>query len=229
MDKPVPASLAAVADLRERVTECLSDAFAHDLLDGEDFEQRLDLAYQARTIAQLEELVADLEMPAPQTRALAIPADAYPNRPEGKLVLALMGGVSRGGRWLAPKTLRAVAVMGGVELDLREAILPPGITEIHVTAIMGGVEIIVPPNVAIQADGIAVMGGFEDVHRAPAIQDASVPQLRIKGFALCGGVEIKTRLPGENAWDAWKRNWRERKQRRQLAAQQHQKALGEPD
>lgn len=224
-----PTSLVALRNLRERVTECLSDGFAQDLIGADEFERRLDLAYQARTVEELQQLVADLDLPEQgPTQALAIPEQAYPDRPERKTVVAVMGGASRSGRWLAPKKLQAVAVMGGIDIDLREAILPPGITELHVTAIMGGVDIIVPPNVAVQASGVAIMGGFEDLHRAPVIQDPSVPQLVIKGVTVFGAVEITTRLPGENAWDAWKRSRRERQQRRKLAGAQHarREALG---
>jgi len=227
MVEPV-TSLVALRDRREQVTELLADGFSLDLLGEEEFERRLDLAYQACSLAELDSLVADLELPADHspTQALAIPDGAYANRPEVKTVFAMMGGVVRSGRWLAPKNLRVVAIMGGVDLDLREAILPPGITRVQVTALMGGVEIIVPPNVAVQVDGIAIMGGFEDVHRAPVIQDQSVPQLVITGVAIMGGVDVKTRLPGENAWDAWKRRRRERRERKKLADAQHARALG---
>ncbi|MGB1012702.1 MAG: DUF1707 SHOCT-like domain-containing protein [Nannocystaceae bacterium] len=222
---PPVKSLVALGDRREQVTELLADGFSLDLLSEDEFERRIDLAYQARSRAELDELVADLELAADHTptQALAIP-DA--NRPQVKTVFAMMGAVARSGRWLPPKKLRVVAVMGGIDLDLREAILPPGITEIHVTALMGGVDIIVPPNVAVQVNGIAIMGGFEDAHRAPVIQDQSVPQLVISGIALMGGVDVKTRLPGENAWDAWKRGRQERRERKKLASAQHARALG---
>ncbi|MGB1275618.1 MAG: DUF1707 SHOCT-like domain-containing protein [Nannocystaceae bacterium] len=225
---PPVTSLVALRDRREQVTELLADGFSLDLLSEDEFERRIDLAYQAGSLAELDSLVADLELPADHspTQALAIPDGAYANRPQVKTVFAMMGAVARSGRWLPPKKLRVVAVMGGIDLDLREAILPPGVTEIHVTALMGGVEIIVPPNVAVQVDGIAILGGFEDVHRAPAIQDQSVPQLVISGIALMGGVDVKTRLPGENAWDAWKRGRRERRERKKLAGAQHARALG---
>lgn len=77
---------------------------------------------------------------------------------------------------------------------------------------MGGVEIMVPPHVAVQCEGLAIMGGFEEAHRAPAVPDPDRPTLMITGFAMMGGVDIRTRLPGESAWQAWKRERRERRQ-----------------
>src|SRR6185295_10761269 len=57
---------------------------------------------------------------------------------------------------------RLVAIMGGVELDLRQAELPPGVTEISAFVLMGGLVVRVPPGVRLETDGFAFMGGFED-------------------------------------------------------------------
>ncbi|WP_428265846.1 DUF1707 SHOCT-like domain-containing protein [Haliangium sp.] len=218
MDEDRPQSLVALRDRREQVIEWLSDRFASDHLGEDEFERRVDLAYQATSVAALDELVSDLEVSEDEEQVQ--PSEALvpwvnqaqiDNRPEFKSVTAVMGGVERKGRWVVACKMRVVAVMGGIELDMREAILPPGITEIHVTAIMGGVEITVPPHVSVQTEGMALLGGFEELHRAPAVPDPNMPVLVVKGLALMGGVEIKTRLPGESGWQAWKRRRRERK------------------
>jgi hypothetical protein len=212
------ASLIALRDRREQVIEQLSDRFATDALDVDEFERRIDLAHQATSVAALEELVADLGVPAaapaaPSEALVPRPAEqlAVP-RPARKRVLAILGGVERKGGWVVPQHLRITAVMGGVSLDFREALIGPGVTQVHVTAVMGGVEIIVPPHVAVQCEGLAIMGGFEEVHRSSAVLDPDTPTLMITGFAMMGGVEIKTRLPGESSWQAWKRERRERRQ-----------------
>jgi hypothetical protein len=90
-------------------------------------------------------------------------------------------------------------VLGSAELDFREARLPPGIVEVEVEAVLGSVEITVPPHLAVEAEGGAVLGSFEHVARAPAqpAPDASV--LRIRGRAVLGSVEIAMALPGAGA------------------------------
>ena len=62
---------------------------------------------------------------------------------------------------------------------------------------MGGIEIIVPPGLNVDANGVAIMGGFESRARQfrPAARTRRV--LRINGFVLMGGVEITVRLAGE--------------------------------
>jgi hypothetical protein len=127
------------------------------------------------------------------------------------LVVSIMGGSERHGTWSVPRTLNVLAVMGGARLDLREARLPAGVIDVRVAALMGGVEIIVPPHLAVEASGSAIMGGFQHVERAPAQPDPGAPLLRVTGLALMGGVHVEMRLPGETRQDAQRRRRRERR------------------
>jgi hypothetical protein len=211
--KPVPVT---VRDHRDRTIDALSEHFARDDLSMEEYEERVDRAHCATTIAALDQLVSDLEPIEKPSVALTLP-DASTldvSRPRSKRLVAIMGGVDRKGQWVVPSQLRVSAIMGGIDLDFREALIAPGVTEVKVHAVMGGVDIIVPPNVAVEAEGFAIMGGFEEMHRAPAAPDPDRPLLRISGFAFMGGVDIETRLPGETWWQARKRARKERKELR---------------
>jgi hypothetical protein len=217
MDRPVPQ--ISLKDQRERTVRTLCEHFAHDNLEVEEFESRLDAAHRARAHEELAALVQDL----PALRPRAAPADATrisgatgpeavrrareqrsrqlePVR-EGRTVVAIMSGVERRGAWEPGRRNTVIALMGGVELDFREVALPPGETEVVVICMMGGVELIVPPDLHVDSSGLAIMGGFE--HRSPAPRpDADAPVLRVQGFCLMGGVEIHERHPGESAKQA---------------------------
>lgn len=121
---------------------------------------------------------------------------------EQQTLAAIIGGTSRKGHWTPPRRLRVIAVMGGAELDFREAAFAPGVTEVHITAVMGRVQIVVPPQLAVEMEGLAIMGGFEHSERAPVQPDPDRPVLRVSGVAVWGGVHIETRLPGETEEDA---------------------------
>jgi hypothetical protein len=112
---------------------------------------------------------------------------------------------------MCPRHLRIIATFGGAELDFREAQMAPGVTELKITALFGGVDIVVPPHLAVECDASAIFGGFEEIHRAPRSLDPDRPVLRITGLAMFGGVSIETRLPGESRRDARKRSKREAK------------------
>ena len=203
--------------IRDQTIARLSDAFATDLIDVEEFERRVTVAQRSDSLAEIQSLVADLPArPNRPRRPGAGPADpvgaaaARAVKQRGT-VFTIMGGVERKGSWTVPRSLNVGVVMGGAKLDLREAWLPPGPIELRVAALMGGVEIIVPPHLPVEAEGIAIMGGFDHVDRAPAEPDPGAPLLRVTGLAFMGGVHIEMRLPGESSRDARKRRKRERR------------------
>lgn len=111
-----------------------------------------------------------------------------PQDEEGRIV-AILGGSSRSGYWEPPSRLKVRSMLGGVELDFREASLLEGETVVEVFAIMGGVEIIVPPDIDVRASGTGILGGFSSVSNRADEPDA--PLLTIRGVALLGGVDIK--------------------------------------
>ena len=208
-------SLVAVRDRREQVIARLSQCFAEDVLEIDELERRLDLAHAARTLAELDALVADL---APTTSTALVPAAPQaiedPTRAATKKVRVIMSTIERRGRWLVPKELVMRVFWGTAELDFRDASLQPGVTTIDVRVTMGNLEIILPPNLAIDVDVSSIAGNVEERHRVPAELGPGQPMLRIIGAVRFGNLEISTRLPGETGGDARRREKRERKQLR---------------
>ncbi|HSA54447.1 MAG TPA: DUF1707 domain-containing protein [Gemmatimonadaceae bacterium] len=181
---------------RERIVARLGEAFARDHLSLEEYERRVADAYRAPDRESLIALTHDLpeSFPAPVSTAPAVSTAVTPRRK----VIAFMSGVVRRGAWLVPARMRAVAVMGGVELDLREATLGAHETDIYAVAFMGGIVVTVPPTARVEADGFAIMGGFEDQLEHPGSTDPAAPVVRVRGFALMGGVEIRVAEVGED-------------------------------
>lgn len=220
MSEPTAYPPVALEALRERTIQALCEHFAADHISADELERRLDGVHAAATPVALRALTADL--PAPGAGAAAAPRYAAVSRsdtaPDTQVVVAVMGESRRGGVWTPARSLRVLAVMGGATLDFREAAFGPGVTEVSVLAIMGGVHIVVPPGLRVESNGMGIMGGFE--HRgstAAPSADPGSPVLRITGLALMGGVEIHVRLPGERAADARRREKLERREARRLA------------
>ena len=106
-------------------------------------------------------------------------------------VVAIMSGAVRKGQWEPAGQFRVLSIMGGVELDFRDADMLDGTTEVTVLAIMGGCQIIVPPDIGVDVNGSGFMGGFTHLRHRPPDEDA--PVIRIKGLAVMGGVEVKVK------------------------------------
>ncbi|MBK7367980.1 MAG: hypothetical protein IPJ04_08730 [Candidatus Eisenbacteria bacterium] len=102
---------------------------------------------------------------------------------------ALMGGVTRRNRSDAFRGGDLSAMMGGVELDLRDAQLADGRAILDVFAMWGGIEILVPPDWRVESEVSPIMAGYEDNTRlAPGIEP--VGTLVVRGFVVMGGVEV---------------------------------------
>jgi hypothetical protein len=196
-DLPQRTSDAPTADEREHVAQALCLHFASDNIGMESLDDRLAAAYAAPTFASLQQVLADLPMLQrdqldPGLAPLLAPSQVVP--PRGVLI-AVMGGVVRKGSWLLPRHLKVFAAAGGAELDLRDAKFGPGVTEIDVWVLMGGVEITVPLGVRVEVFGGAFMGGFDSSAGDAESLHPSQPVLRITGLAVMGGVEVKVRRP----------------------------------
>ena len=90
-----------------------------------------------------------------------------PARGAPSLVLGILGGGDRKGRWRVPARMTVVNVLGGADLDLREAVLDAPEVEITVCSLMGGSDVIVPEGVHVELEGFALLGGNKLQPRRP--------------------------------------------------------------
>jgi hypothetical protein len=210
-------SLVALRDRREHVIARLSEGYAQDVFDVDELERRLDLAHGAGSVAELDALVADLAPAASPSTALVVAGPTAihdPDRPETKKVRVVLSSVERRGRWSVPRRLDLRVLWGNAELDFRDASIGPGVTTIHVSVFMGNFEVVLPPNLGIDVDVSSFVGSVTERHRVPPEADPARPLIRIVGAVRFGNLEVTTRLPGETARDAYRREKRERKQLR---------------
>jgi Domain of unknown function (DUF1707) len=178
---------------RDAAAEILREATGQGRLTVTELEERLTRTYEAKTYAELDEVTSDLpgpRVPAP-SRA---PAGVFPparigGAPASSLAIAIMSGARRAGPWVVPRHFTAVALMGGVELDLRQARFSEPEVTIQAYALMGGVSIVTGDDVEVDVSGFGLMGGFDHTASGPGLPGA--PTVRVVGFALMGGVDVR--------------------------------------
>jgi hypothetical protein len=169
---------------RIQVAQLLTDAAAQGRLPLSEYEDRLARAYAAKTYDELSRLSADLP------GAVASPRGSGPCRPApSTLLLAIMSGFERRGRWNVPMRLTTFALWGGGVVDLRYADFTSPEVEIHSYSIMGGQTILVPPEVNVDLRGVGIMGAFD--HSVTGEGTPGAPCVRIRGFSLWGSVGVK--------------------------------------
>ncbi|NDK88693.1 DUF1707 domain-containing protein [Gordonia desulfuricans] len=195
---------AADAD-RELVQQILAAALTGGHLTAAEYEQRSGRAVLAKTFGDLDTLTDDL--PVTQLGvALPQPGDPYPSRVSSgsgrepiRSRLAILSGSELTGAVPVAEHLSATAILGGVEIDLREVEFTAPHLTIQCLAIMGGIDIVVPPDVAVEIGGGAIMGGFGG-GKAAGPGTPGAPTVHITGFAVMGGVEVKRKERGVGGW-----------------------------
>jgi len=78
------------------------------------------------------------------------------------------------------------AVFGGVECDLRKAVIEKDCA-INASAIFGGIDILVPDNINVKVSSTCVFGGVSN----KTVVHKDSPTIYISGICMFGGVEIK--------------------------------------
>ncbi len=183
-----PKGLRASDSDRDRIAEILRDAAGEGRLGMDELDDRLSAVYAAKTFGELEPIVQDL--PSGRSAPAAEPANyQFGGTPGSASAIAVMGGFCRKGEWVVPPSFTALTIMGGGEIDLREARFAERETTIHATAIMGGIAIIVPEDADVRVNGIGLMGAFE--HGATGVGKPGAPTIHINGLAFWGAVDVK--------------------------------------
>ena len=202
-DRPPRAAVAPAVteEQREHVAQALSMHYANDRLSLDALDDRMERVYSSRSVDELLALLSDLPALStaglgPSRAELVAPDSMVP--PRG-IAIAFMAGFERRGRWVMPRVFKAIAVMGGGVIDLREARLAAGVTDLEIYCCMGGCEVFVPPGVRVEVLGAAFMGGFASSAGDANNESVDQPVLRVTGFAFMGGVDVQTKGPSQKA------------------------------
>ena len=105
-------------------------------------------------------------------------------------LLPVLGGVVRRGPWRVPERTVLLSLLGGVDLDLTEAELPPGGATFTRIGLLGGVTIQTSPRVRVETPVVLGLGGRREEAGAPA--DPEAPVFRLRSFCLLGGLSVRS-------------------------------------
>lgn len=201
-----PTPPVSIGQARDRAIEALSAHFAQDSISLEELEQRIERAYKAVSVAELDALTADLRgiaatvpKPAPPPRAGSPSVEVAPFHDHDR-IFSIMSETKRRGVWSVPQDLDVFALMSDTTLDLTQATLPAGVIEIEVRAMMAAVKIIVPPGVHVVDRIHSFMATVSSNAHDAATPPPGAPVIRLSGFVMMTEVKVRVRraeeLPG---------------------------------
>ena len=204
---PVP-SLSRARE--EKISE-LSTHFANDDLSLEDLERRIERVYKAASVAELEDITADLRRATTSNAPLPVGKSSSKKVAGRKYELAsarllsLMSSTRRVGRWAVPQRLDVVAIMSDTKIDFTHAAMPGGMVDVHIRAIMASCKLVVPPNVRVINETHSVMSNVrsraDELLADGSSPTGDAPVIRLTGFALMSDVRIVVRRREEPVYD----------------------------
>jgi hypothetical protein len=163
---------------RERAVLELREHLVQGRLTLEEFSERVELAYRARSAGDLE--AASSALPAARTGAT--------RRRPVRATIGLFAHVVRRGRLRLARLSMVFAGFADVDLDLREAEITSDRTSITAFLLFGNVDVYVPEGVAVDATGLTVFGHRREWGRDTAPPDS--PVLRVRVLALFGTADV---------------------------------------
>jgi Domain of unknown function (DUF1707) len=171
-------------DDREQAVLELREHLVQGRLTLEEFSERVELAYSARSTGDLE--AARSALPAPQRGTT--------RRRPVRATIGLFAHVVRRGRLRLARLSMVFAGFADVDLDLREAEITSDRTSITAFLIFGNADVYVPEGVAVDATGLTVFGHRREWGRDTAPLDS--PLLRVRVLALFGTADV-WRVPAD--------------------------------
>jgi len=178
---------------RDSAAAVINSALAEGRLTPQEHSERLDAIFGAKTHAELVPILDDLPAPRGVKQAMARPpsgdADVVPRR--RRRLVAILSGFSRKGAWHPEPVMNVLTILGGAELDFRDAVLPSKEIVLRITAVLGGLGIIVPPEMRVVDNTAAILGGSDVSGDIADPLDPDAPVLRLEGVFILGGMGVE--------------------------------------
>jgi Domain of unknown function (DUF1707) len=190
---------------RDQTVALLRGQVVEGRLTLEEFSERLDKAYAARTREELDVLTHDLPMTSPES----LPQSR--RRPK-RLTGVAFGSVERRGRWRVPRFTSLAVLFGDADIDLRAAEIHGQVVTITAVILFGNADFYIPRSVDVDLGGLTIFGHRRE-HGDDAAPAPEAPLLRIRVYSLFGTSDVWRIPPGmSGTYRELIRALRERKQ-----------------
>ncbi|MFB9879239.1 DUF1707 domain-containing protein [Planobispora siamensis] len=180
---------------RERVAEMLRVAVAEGRITLEELEERVDRAYTARTLGELDDVIVDL--PRSGEPITSVPTARPPVLSPGAAELQLhtgSGRIEQTGRWSVPRVMSAKAGRWGkVRVDFTRAHCPHPevVLDVEITSWFGDITVLVPRGWRVRDDEV-VRRWLGAVHnRPPGPLATDGVTVRLTGYVQTGDVWVR--------------------------------------
>lgn len=186
-DDRVPAEgrTYGVPRLREQVLRRLAEAYADNNLDLEEYEKRVGRAEQARTVEELQGVLADFEAPPSPGPSPA----GGPPRGDPEVIFSLLGDREIAAGQIEGGSVNLFTVIGDTRLDLSSLRGGETLTVTSVSVI-GDTRLLVPPGTVVVRRCLALIGGFKRKKGREPSSGTAPATIILQGFKVIGDVIV---------------------------------------
>lgn len=177
-----------VSDIeRDRTGELLREAYADGRLTLDEFNERMESALAAKTRGDLAGLTRDL-VPESGGQVIRAHQQSTTDRTKRRLV-SILGNSRQSGAWDPPGEVDAVAVLGDVLIDLRQADLINGRLDVQANAVLGNITVLVRPGTRVVLDGLDLLSNKE-IHRHDGAAPSNGDIVHVHGNLILSNIKI---------------------------------------
>lgn len=192
-----------IEQVREETIDKLIYNYSHMVISAEAFEHRLDQAMQSDDAQKIVSLVEDLPLTADTKYQSEKESQFTPNYShhvsnEDISLSSILGSNERSGKWLVPKEITLLDILGSTKLDFTDAIFQHQNVTINILCIMGSDKILIPENVNVVSKSHSIMGSVEN--KSASIASRQAPTITIKGKVILGSMVVKVKRTTKEKW-----------------------------
>ena len=185
-----------IEQVRDETVDRLIYNYSRQVISAEAFEHRLDKAMQSDDAYEIVALVEDLPLKTDNQYQSEKESQFTPNyshhiSDEEVKLRSILGSNERSGKWLVPKEINVVDVLGSTTLDFTDAIFQHQNVTININCVLGTDTIYIPENVNVVSKIYSVMSSVEN--KSPSVANRQAPTITIKGKVVMGTVEVEVK------------------------------------
>ena len=189
---PVPGPIGRAAQRasdadRDSVAGLLRFAATEGRIDLSELQERLWLAYAAKTYGELDALVADLPAEPPSLSFAYGGADA-----ESLVLRTTTANIKQAGRWVVPRRIIAESTTGWITIDFTRAACAHREVTVEVATKTGWITLILPWGWAAHVQPLTTYTGHIS-NKAADTPDPGAPTVIVTGDPLFGYIKIRQR------------------------------------
>lgn len=186
-----------VPNYRAKIIRRLETAYADNKLELDEYEKRLELAYKAEFMEDLEVLVHDFPDPQPdESREIDRETDLDISKTDDDTNITLMGDQNLSAEDFSNRKIQSISILGDINIDVRNFRNSEKPIHIKIYSCLGDTRIIIPRGMKVKNRLKSLLGDYELVRN----KDQNFPKESpaeskgiciLEGFSLLGDISIR--------------------------------------